>query len=83
MEHRWGVNVTKYGLGDTGATLAACIPTNPTIVLVNVILPGGDRTLVWRVPADTQPNTPYFSLDVARLQPNFPYGFSVEPDAPM
>lgn len=83
MDHEWGRNVTRYGLGNAGASLAACFLAAPSLILTN----GRDTAdpslaLVWNLP-DT--GTPFYTvggIDVTGLG-NFPFGFSVEADGPL
>lgn len=83
MDHRWGRNIQIYGLGSFGITLCSRIlGAIGTKVLINRLTAGGDAIIV-HVPADTRPDDPYTYEVVARYTEHFPYGFNVEPDAPV
>lgn len=83
MDHSWGRNVLKYGLIDTGATLAARSPgVGVQLIRTNAryIVPGYS----WA----------YFMMDTSPVifrtlfpwgdgYPHFPYGYIVEPDEPL
>lgn len=83
MEHSWGRDVFLFGLGGTGATLAARFPPpNHLFVLTNEkVLPGFRR--IWQVPADTQPDAPYFAFTLNGGPDSFPYGQLVNGDVPL
>lgn len=83
MDHKWGRNVSLYGLGDIGATLAARFLSGPgTVVLTNAHrIPG-----TYEVSQVTGDNRIVLStFTVPWFAPHFPYqwGASVEPDAPV
>lgn len=83
MDHSWGRNILKYGLGGYPCTLCARLlaPTG-TVVITNQPRTDGNVYFI-RVPADTLPDAPYTYELVARFAPHFPYGFAVEPDVPL
>lgn len=72
-----------YGLGSLGATVAARILGGFFDGYVAVNVQSGANFLAYRLPPDM--DTPY-SLEVVGkfpFTPNFPYGFDVDPDAPV
>lgn len=72
-----------YGLGDTGATVAARLlgDANVFIMTNEVTLPGLRR--IWLIPPDTALNPAYFAFTLNGGFGNFPWGFNVEPDVPL
>lgn len=83
MDHRWGRNITDYGLGDLGATMASPLHDRPQELHLNVLAYGGTKALYAQVPTDT--STPYTiaAVDPRPGHPHFPYGYWVDPDAPV
>jgi len=75
--------VSEFGLGSVGATLAARLLGLPFKVVVTNQVRDDGNCYFWRVPADTQPDTPYTFELVARWAETFPYGFNVAPDEPV
>lgn len=83
MDHEWGRNVTEFGLGDMGATLAGLKPGPPLAYYV-INAPGhGFYLVTQQVPTDTSPQYTYFGIPIPHLHPHFPYGEHVNPDAPV
>lgn len=83
MDHKWGRNITLYGVSQPGVTLTARVPgAIGIVVLTNYLTSGGDA-IYTRVPADTRPDDPYTYEAVARQAEHFPYGLPVEPDGPV
>lgn len=83
MGSSWSANVARYGLGGTGATLAArLLDFAEVLVITNQQI---DPTICvrWDVPQDFEPDRDYFSAGIPRLAPHFPYGYHVEPDVPV
>lgn len=83
MEHSWGRNISLYGLGGMGATLAARILVFPytSILINNPFWLYGARAVF--IPPDTAPDDPYVVYELPRFGGNFPYGWNVEPDVPL
>jgi hypothetical protein len=83
LDHKWGRNVSAYGLGDTGATLAARILTLATATaIINVRSPGG-TVMSWQYLGNIQGYMPGGFLTMPDPSENFPYGFIVEADGPV
>lgn len=83
MEHDWGRNVTEFGLGDLGATMAAIYPFPPAIYLTNREF-GPDAFIgTQQVPTDTSPRISFYPYPKMPGHPHFPYGWAVTPDAPV
>jgi len=83
LEHRWGRNVWAYELGSTGATLAArCLEFPQPFVITNET-PFGPTARFWLPPTHTSDGTWVPLAFTKRTDTNFPYGFRVEPDAPV
>lgn len=82
MDHKWGRNILKYGVGSTGATLAARFPGWPNDIVLTNARVAGTYALILYVPTNT--SVPYYlGLQlIPTAFPHFPYGRSVEPDAP-
>ena len=82
-DHKWGRNISEVGLGDLGATLASRKPdpgptqiwiTNrDTLTSVQVVYVYSNPSTAWFIGFANKPVWPS----------NFPYGFNVEPDAPV
>lgn len=83
MDHRWGRNISTYGVGDLGATLAAPYTGLPRLILTNVRHPVTRRPLVAILPVFSPPYYTYNHTVVPDIDANFPYGVDVEPDAPV
>lgn len=83
MDHKWGRNVSDYGLGDVGATLAARVLVTPWLVVTNA--PRSDGTQDWWfVPSADTPDTAYFQEPFTpSAVGHFPYGVLVEMDGPL
>lgn len=83
MDHKWGRNVTKYGLGSAGATLAARLLLTTGVIYTNApgSLPG--QFVVWLIHPDTE--LPFLAFNGTKLpgHPHFPYGYLVESDGPV
>jgi len=75
--------VTKYGLGSTGATLAARAHEEFAIVVVTNAEPSPGVGLAWILPPDTEPSGTFFAFGFGMGGKNFPYGFDVEADGPL
>lgn len=84
MASSWSDNVQRYGLGQTGCTLAARVLNQPGEVVVTnaagfspAIFP-----VAWSLPTgSTQVYTFVFLFKSPGT--NFPYGLLVEPDVPV
>ena len=83
MDHSWGRNVAFYGIGDAGATVASryLVVTDALHVISNSARPKWG--ILWIIPPDTEPDTTIFGIEFNGAGLNFPYGFEVEPDAPL
>ena len=70
----------EFGLGDTGATLAACFRGHRDIIITNAptLFPGNQCT-VWVILNSGLYSGPG-NLGIVGFHPRFPYGFLVEPD---
>lgn len=75
--------MTRYGLGGTGATLAARAHTEFNIVVITNILASPGVALAYVIPPDTEPDGTYFAFGFGTAGMNFPYGFDVELDGPL
>lgn len=83
MDHKWGRNVTLFGLVGTGCTLASRYPVpNHNFCVTNEYIDGVHHR-IWQIPADTQPDLAYFAFTTTGGPAHFPYGQQVEPDAPV
>lgn len=83
MEHEWGRNVFDYGLGNSGCTLAARLPSPlSTIMVTNERMPVG-QARAWGILPDMDAWTPFNIGRVGDPNGHFPYGHPVEPDAPV
>jgi hypothetical protein len=80
LDHRWGLNLYRRGLGDLGATMAARwhapIPTD-VVYLLNV--PG---FFIWGVQVHPDEDHPFVMLNMGTNPTgmHFPYGRDVVPD---
>ena len=82
MEFSWGRNVTEYGLGSMGVTLASRLPGTFRVVTngTHPAFPGFHVEAYLSLNPDTPiltslaPNNPG--------HPHFPYGIPVEPNVP-
>lgn len=83
MDHKWGREVFKTGLGDMGATLASrsLAPFGNVWVTNAIASPGVALAVI--VPLDTAPDDTYFAFGFGTGGLHFPYGFDVEPDGPV
>lgn len=83
MDHRWGRNVTSYGLGGIGATLAARVLTLPNTFITNEEQPIFGGVWLWHLPLN--PDLPYsVTFDGGGGSGlSFPYNYLVEPDGPV
>jgi len=83
LEHSWGRNVVRYGLGDTGCSLAARELRDfpPDVIVTNQI---GRPGIYWAwVLPDTEDGT-YFGVEFHEVGfPHFPGDLNVEPDEPV
>lgn len=83
MDHKWGRNVLEFGCGDFGATLCSRFPgpPGPIIGITNVTV--GNSAYWFTIPLN--PDLPMTFQLVGKLpgHPHFPYGWAVEPDAPV
>lgn len=76
--------MADYGLGSTGATLAARYPAQPHIILTNAPGFAGNTKQMWFIPpANSQLRWEVFSVGFPAILGNFPYGEPVEPDVPL
>lgn len=83
MGHRWAYNVAEYIGGGTYATLCSPLLLIPDAYLVNVIGTGGFADVYFYGPPGTGPEIIRNPLMAPDPLANFPYGFAVQPDAPM
>lgn len=83
MEHEWGRNVVKFGLGDLGAAMAGIHHgfTPPYYVIHTPV--GPFYRVTQYVPTNTSPTYVYFAIPKPHAHPHFPYGEVVDPDAPL
>lgn len=83
MGSSWSQNVTDYGLGSAGATLAARMLSTPSWAVVNV-RKLDTSVVIWYLPPADTPDVPY-NTDFPGPSgfPYFPYGIAVEPDVPV
>jgi len=73
LDHKWGRNVLKYGVGNTGATLAACFLAAPNVILTNAPADTvADSVKMWFRSAD--PHGPYGASTLGIGDMHFPYG---------
>lgn len=83
MDHSWGRNVRRYGLGSFNVTLCSrLLPFPPDYVLINVTQEP-DACVYMRVPSDMNPDAPYTIGVLPRFEEHFPYGWPVDPDVPL
>lgn len=83
MDHKWGRNVTEYGIGSFDCTLCARRLDLDNFYVTNSTYASGFMVWFFRLPADE--HSPYI-IGVAPVVPpgkNFPYQWDVEPDAPV
>jgi hypothetical protein len=75
--------VQFYGLGGTGATIAArYLPVVDALhVITNTPRVGWGK--LWVVPLDTEVDGTYFGFEFYGGGLNFPYGYEVEPNLPL
>lgn len=83
MDHKWGRNVTLYGLGDLGASLASYFPPPflPRYVLTNARR--GKQFLLTRIPLDTEAYELLWITPGFFQKLTFPFDLHVEPDEPL
>ena len=83
MEHKWGRNVSEYGVGSLGATLAARLLGEPHVIVTNN--QDVPTHVFCVVEALLFPDSPFGYAYLGKVpgHPNFPYGLPVEPDGPV
>lgn len=80
MDHKWGRNVLRYGLGGLRCNLAARVVGFPAVI---TDIPTGtsftciEATLV---PPDTELRIFFNAVPRLNSTGRFPYGYNVEPD---
>lgn len=72
-----------YGLAGTGATLAACLLSSPTIIITNSHVGGPATHGLWIIDLDSDSFAWQEYHPGIVFAPRFPYGLAVEPDAPL
>lgn len=72
-----------YGLGDTGATLAAHYEGQPSAILTNAPGQSPGTFKLWIISLDTDLQWIEYNPGKVAGHPHFPYGFPVEADGPM
>lgn len=83
MDHNWGRWVSEYNVGDTGATLASYYHVSGgTAVLTNEYV-GTNFCVIWFYGSDMSVPMARNIVNKYPGFPNFPYGWEVEPDAPV
>lgn len=76
MESEWHQNVWMYGLGATGATVAASVLGDPTLVLTNSLTYEGEwLAQIWSIPTTVGSVDPYGSAGLPTHGLHFPYGY--------
>lgn len=82
MGSNWTEGVVDLGLGDTRATLAARLLTDPTRAITNAPTGFTNQVRVWYLPPNSAAS--YLQTVQAKFpgQPHFPYGYSVAPPTP-
>lgn len=83
MEHKWGRNVFEYGLGLTESTLASRLLAGPPGYILCNGSAETDTHLIALIPTDTSLPYVFDSFPDIPGHPHFPYGHSVEADAPV
>lgn len=75
--------MTAYGLGGTGATLAARWRLAPQLIITNEDTGFAGQCRLYVIgPNPDDPIEPGL-LGIVGFHPRFPYGFPVEPDVPL
>lgn len=83
MDHKWGRDITTYGVGDLGATVCSRFPGGSvTVVLLNVRV---SPTKCLQAVISSDMNNPMQIQERIHNRPdlNFPFGLAVEADAPV
>jgi hypothetical protein len=83
LDHSWGRNVSDYGLGSAGASLAARVLPGMTNIVTNGSDYGPAFYDVWAINPDTGLYTRSTWLKIPGAFGNFPYFWDVEPDVPV
>lgn len=83
MEHEWGRNITTYGVGDCGATMCSRVLSGSFNQILTNSLTSGGLALVWELPSLVNPSYGLGTFIRLPGHPNFPYGYNVDPDAPL
>jgi len=75
--------VTKFGLVNSGATLAAHFIGHPELMITNEKIPFLGQCRVWTTVPNTDIPMSGSFLGIVGFHPRFPYGFGVDPDEPL
>lgn len=82
MDHKWGRNITTYGLGDLGATVCSRFLGSGLVVFTNSWRADIGRFLAAVKTPDGEAWVFTYGYEPVPGHPHFPYGWPVEPDAP-